>query len=134
MFEHHRPHPHVHVFALRSHRPIRRAVAGLGLILFGAGWLLREQGLISGEQLWLVGPAMLALGGVARIALARGARAVVHGLLALALAAYFAAIILHVGGLGFATTWPVLLIVAGLASIARAVFGRRGGACEEPNW
>jgi len=134
MFEHHRPHPHVHVFALRSRGPLRRIVAGLGLVLFGAGWLLREQGLISSEQLWLIGPAVLALGGVARIALARSAPAVVHGLLALALAAYVAATLLHVGGLSFATTWPVLLIVAGLASIARAVFGRRGGACEEPNW
>jgi len=134
MFEHHQPHPHVHVLRLRGHRPLRRAVAGLALILFGTGWLLKEQGLISGQELWLVGPAMLALGGVARLVFARSARGVVQGLLALGLAAYFTLTIEHVGGLTFATTWPVLLIVMGLASIARALFGRRGGACEEPNW
>lgn len=134
MFDHQRPHPHVHILRWQAHRVVRRLIVGTGLILFGSGWLLRGQGLITTEQLWLIGPALIALVGLVRLAVARDAVSVVRGVSALALAAYFALVISHVGGITFATTWPVLLIAAGLASIARAVFGRRGGACEEPNW
>lgn len=134
MFDHHHPHPHVHVLRLRGNRAIRRVVAGTALILFGSAWMLRNQGLITGEQLWLVGPVALALGGLAHIAFARHALGRVRGAMALLLAAYFALVIEHVGGLDFATSWPVMLILLGLASIARAVFGRRDDTCEEPNW
>jgi hypothetical protein len=134
MFDHHRPHPHVHVLRFRGHRAIRRAVTGTALILFGSGWLLHGQGVITREQLWLILPAVLAVGGLVRLAFARDAAAVVRGVLAVALAAYFTLVIEHVGGMTFATTWPVLLIAAGLGSVARAVVGRRDDGCEEPNW
>lgn len=134
MFDHYQPHPHVHVLRLRGNRAVRRVVAGTALILFGSGWLLRNQGLITSEQLWLVGPLAIALGGIAHLAFARGTGGVVRGVLALLLAGYFAVVIEHVGGITFGTSWPVLLIALGLSSIARAVFGRRDLACEEPNW
>lgn len=134
MFEHHRPHPHVHVLRYRGSRAIRRMVAGTAMILFGAGWLLRNQGLVSTEDLWLIGPSVIFVGGLLRLGYSRGAADMVRGVMALVLAAYFFVVIKHIGGLTFATTWPVLLIALGLASIARAVFARRGGACEEPNW
>lgn len=132
MFDHQRLHPHVHLLRWRHHRAIRRVVTGLALIVFGVGWLLKGQGLISREDLWLIGPAVIALVSLARMAFYRDAASVVRGVLGLALAGYFAVVIEQVGGLTFGTTWPVLLIGAGLASISRALFGR--GACEEPNW
>lgn len=132
MFDHQRALPHDHLLRWRHHRAIRRVVTGLALILFGVGWLLKGQGLISREDLWLVAPAVIAIGSLARLAFYRDAGSVVRAVLGLSIAAYLVVVIEHVGGLTFATTWPVLLIAAGLASISRALFGR--GAGEEPNW
>ncbi len=134
MFDYHRPHPRVHILRWRGHRMFRRLVTGTALILFGTGWLLRGQGLISGEELWLIVPAVIAMASVARMVFARDAGAVVRGVVGLGIAAYFVVAIEHVGGLTFHNSWPVLLIGAGLASLSRALPGSRGDAAEEPNW
>jgi hypothetical protein len=132
MFHYHRPHPHVHVLNLRGHRIVRRAVAGGALILLGVGYLLKGQGLISSNELWLIAPALVALSGLVRLVSAPGAASVVRALLRLAIAAYLVVVIEHVGGWTFAATWPVLLIAGGVATVTHALFSRR--LREEPNW
>ena len=132
MFHYSRPHPHVHVVRWEGHRAIRRVVAGSALILFGIGWLLKGQGLIGPDDLWLVAPAVIALSGLVRIVVAPGAASLAGGGIRFAVAAYLVVVIEHIGGWTLAATWPVLLIAAGLAMVARAVLGPR--LFQEPNW
>ena len=132
MFDYSRPYPHVHVLALRGHRALRRVVTGGALILLGAGYLLRGQGLISSADLWLIAPALIALSGVVRLLVQPGIVSGVRALLRFAVAAYLVVVIEHIGGWTLAATWPVLLIAVGAGQIAFVVFNRR--LREEPNW
>jgi hypothetical protein len=132
MFRYSRPHPYVHVLTLRGHRAFRRVFAGSALILLGVGYLLRNQGLITGNDLWLIAPALIALSGVARLVTAPGIVGVARAFARFAVAAYLVMVIEHIGGWTFNATWPVLLIAVGVAQLAHAVYGRR--LREEPNW
>ena len=132
MFHHSRPHPFVHVLALRGDRAIRRVVVGTFLVLLGVGTLLRNQGLISSADLWLAAPLVIALSGVVRLVLQPGLGSVLRAAVRFAIAAYLVVVIQHVGGWTLHSTWPVLLIAAGAGQIVNALFGRR--LREEPNW
>jgi hypothetical protein len=132
MFHYHRPHPYVHVLSLRGHRAVRRAVVGSALILLGIGYLLKGQGLISGNDMWLIAPVLIALSGAVRLVTAPGFVSIVRAFVRFAIAAYLVVVIEHVGGWTFAATWPVLLIAVGVATVTHALSGRR--AREEPNW
>jgi hypothetical protein len=132
MFHYSRPHPHVHLLSLRGHRIFRRIFTGTTLILLGAGCLLKEQGLISGQDMWLIAPAMLALSAVVRLVARPGVASVVGALVRFAVAAYLVVVIEHIGGWTFNATWPVLLIAVGIAQLGHAMFG--GRLREEPNW
>ena len=132
MFHYSRPHPYVHVLNLRGHRTVRRLVAGSALILLGIGYLLKGQGLISGNDLWLIAPALIALSGVARLISAPGIVSLVRALVRFAVAAYLVVVIEHIGGWTFDATWPVLLIAVGVAQLGHALYSRR--LREEPNW
>ena len=132
MFDHSRPHPYVHVLKLREHRPVRRVVTGGALILLGVGYLLRGQGLISSDDLWLIAPLLIALSGVVRLVTQPGLASAVRAVLRLGVAAYLVVVIEHIGGWTLAATWPVLLIAVGIGQIAHALFSHR--LREEPNW
>ena len=132
MFHYHRPHPYVHVLRLRGHRAVRRVVTGGALILLGIGYLLRQQGLISSNDMWLIAPLLIALSGVARLVVAPGVGSAVRALLRFGVAAYLVAVIEHLDGWTLAATWPVLLIAVGIGQVAYALCGRR--LREEPNW
>jgi hypothetical protein len=132
MFDYQRPHPHVHVLTRRGHRAVRRAVVGGALILLGVGYLLRDQGLIAGNDLWLIAPALIALSGVVRLVAVPGIVSVARAFARFAVAAYLVMVIEHIGGWTFNATWPVLLIAVGVAQLAHALYGRR--LREEPNW
>ena len=132
MFRYSRPYPHVHVLHLRGHRTLRRVFTGGALILFGVGYLLKNQGLISGAELWLIAPALIALSGLARLVAAPGAVNVVRAVLRLAVAAYLVVVIEHIGGWTFAATWPVLLIGVGGSMLGYELLVRRSP--QEPNW
>jgi hypothetical protein len=126
MFRHTHRHPPIHLAPLRAHRLLHRAVVGGALILFGIAFLLRNQGLIGPVDPWLLAPAAIALSALARIARRPDLSSLGEGAANLAIAAYLVVVIEHVGGWTFATTWPVLLIVAGVALVARALAGGRG--------
>ena len=132
MFHHSRPHPFVHVLALRGHRAMRRIVAGTALVLLGVGTLLRGQGLIATADLWLVAPLVIALSGVVRLVVQPGLGSMLRAALRFAIAAYLVVVIEHLGGWTLSSTWPVLLIAAGAAQIVHAFYGRR--TREEPDW
>jgi hypothetical protein len=132
MFRYSRPHPHVHIVRWHGHRAVRRFVAGAALILLGVGGLLKSQGVIAQDQLWLLLPAVIALSGVARLVAGRGVGDAVRGLVRLAIAAYLVVVLEHIGGWTLAATWPVLLIAVGVGIIGRALLA--GGLREEPNW
>jgi len=132
MFRYSRPHPHVHLLRMRGHRTIRRLFTGVVLILFGAGYLLKNQGLISGNDLWLIAPAAIALSGLARLIAAPGAVNMVRAVLRLAVAAYLFVVIEHIGGWTIAATWPVLLIGVGGSMLGYELLVRR--SFKEPNW
>ena len=130
MFDYQRPHPYVHVLTLRGHRAVRRAFVGGVLILLGVAYLLRGQGLISGDDIWLIAPLLIALSGVVRLVVMPNAVSFARALLRFAVAAYLVVVIEHLGGWTLAATWPVLLIAGGAAMVGHALFGRR----QEPNW
>jgi hypothetical protein len=132
MFEYHRPHRFVHIVRLRGHRVAHHLGWGGALIAIGVAWLLKGQGLISAHELWLIAPALLAMSGLARLAVGRDAHSVVHAVVRLAIAAYLVIVIEQVGGWTLAATWPVLLIAVGVVHVAHALFDRR--ARQEPNW
>jgi hypothetical protein len=122
----------VHVLTVRSHRTLRRVFAGAALILLGVGVLLKDQGLITANDLWLIAPALIALSGVVRLIAMPGLVSVARALARIAIAAYLVMVIEHIGGWTFNATWPVLLIAVGIAQLAYALYGRRPR--EEPNW
>ena len=132
MFHYSRPHPHVHVLRLRGHRTLRRLFTGGALVLFGVGYLLKNQGLISSSELWLIVPALLALSGVARLIAAPGAVNMVRAVLRLAVAAYLVIVIEHIGGWTIAATWPVLLIGVGGSMLGYELLVRR--SARESTW
>lgn len=132
MFHYSRPHPYVHVLSLRGDRALRRVFVGSALILLGVGYLLKGQGLITGNDLWLIAPALIALSGVVRLVTVPGVVSAVRALVRFAIAAYLVVVIEHIGGWTFNATWPVLLIAVGVAQLAHALYGRR--VREEPNW
>ena len=132
MFHYSRPHPYVHVLTVRGHRTWRRVFAGGALILLGIGVLLKDQGLITGNDLWLIAPALIALSGVVRLIAMPGLVSVARALARIAIAAYLVMVIEHIGGWTFNATWPVLLIALGVAQLVHALYGRR--LREEPNW
>jgi hypothetical protein len=104
---------------LRSH-----LVLGGALVAFGLAWLLRGWGVIGTEGLWLAAPAVLAWSGLVRIALDRGAASIVRATLRFAVAAYLVVVIEQLGGLTWASTWPVLAIAVGVATVAGAFLAR----------
>jgi hypothetical protein len=124
----HRRHRHVHVFDFRTRHPLRHVAWGGALIAVGVAALLRSQGLLDAHDFWLVVPALLAWSGALRLAFGRDARAVVQALVRWAIAAYLVIVIEHVGGWTFATTWPVLLIAAGVAKVVHALTWRARAA------
>jgi len=132
MFRHSDPLPHGHIVRWEGHRIIRRLTAGAALILLGIGSLLKGQGLITANELWLVLPGAIALSGVVQLVVCPSVGSAVGALIRFAIAAYLVVVIQHIGGWTFAGTWPVLLIAAGTAMVARALLGRR--LHEEPNW
>jgi len=132
MFHYRRPHPYDHVLRLRGHRAVRRVVTGGALILLGIGYLLRQQGLISSNDMWLIAPLVIALSGVARLVAAPGVGSAVRALLRFGVAVYLVVVIEHLDGWTLAATWPALLIAVGIGQIAHALCGRR--LREEPNW
>ena len=132
MFHYSRPHPFVHVLSVRGHRTFRRVFAGCALILLGVGYLLKGQGLITGQDLWLIAPALVALSGVVRLIALPGVISVGLAAVRFAVAAYLVVVIEHIGGWTFEATWPVLLIAVGVAKLVHALYGSR--MREEPNW
>jgi len=132
MFRYSRPHPHVHILRWHGDRAVRRVVAGAALILLGIGCLLKSQGLIGQDELWLLLPGVVALSGIVRLVAAPGVAGVVNALVRCAIAAYLVVVIEHIGGWTLAATWPVLLIAVGTGMVAHAMLG--GRTREEPNW
>jgi hypothetical protein len=132
MFRHARPHPHVHVIRWQALRAVRRVTIGAALILAGVATLLRSQGLITQDELWLILPGAVALSGVVRLVVRPGVASTIGALIRLAIAAYLVVVIEHIGGWTLAATWPVLLIAVGLGTVAHGLMGHRWH--EEPNW
>jgi hypothetical protein len=132
MFRHSRPHPHVHVVRWHAFRAVRRITVGAALILAGVATLLRSQGLITQDELWLILPGAVALSGIVRVVACPSVGSTIGALVRLAIAAYLVVIIEHIGGWTLAATWPVLLIAVGVGTVLHGVLGQRWH--EEPNW
>ena len=132
MFDSSRPHLSVHVLHWHGHRALRRVVTGGALILLGVGWLLRGQGVITSQDLWLLLPLLVAVSGVARLVARPGLLGAVGAVLRLGVAAYLVVVIEHIGGWTLAATWPVLLIALGASQVAYALLSQR--LRQEPNW
>jgi hypothetical protein len=132
MFRHSRPHPHVHVIRWQAFRAVRRIVVGAALILMGIGTLLKSQGLITQQELWLVLPGAIALSGLVRMVVRPGIASMIGALVRFGITAYLVVIIEHIGGWTLAATWPVLLIAVGVGTVAHGLVGQHWR--EEPNW
>ncbi|MBV8047326.1 MAG: hypothetical protein JO171_09245 [Paludibacterium sp.] len=88
-------------------------VFGLALIALALFYLLANLGHIEPVSPWTVIPAVIALGGLMHLFLARRAHQVLRGIFRLGVAAWLFACIEHVYGLTFRAGWPVLLILFG---------------------
>jgi len=128
MFHHERRYRFLPLAVVRIHH----LVVGGALLAFGVAALLESRGMLSRQELWLAFPAVVAWSGLVRLALGRSLRAFASALIRFAVAGYLVVVIEHLGGWTFASTWPVLVIAAGLGTIARAVLHR--DAREEPTW
>ena len=73
MFRHSRPHPHVHIVRWHAFRAVRRITVGAAFILMGIAALLRSQGFITQQEMWLVLPGAVALSGLVRMVARPGA-------------------------------------------------------------
>jgi len=132
MFRHARLHPHVHIVRWQALRAVRRITFGAALILLGVGSLLRSQGIITQDELWLVLPGVITLSGLVRMIARPGLASIVGALVRFAVAAYLVVVIEHIGGWTLAATWPVLLIALGTGTVAHGLLGQRWH--QEPNW
>jgi len=132
MFRHARLHPHVHIVRWQALRAVRRITFGAALILLGIGSLLRSQGIITQDELWLVLPGVITLSGLVRMIARPGLASIVGALVRFAIAAYLVVVIEHIGGWTLAATWPVLLIALGTGTVAHGLLGQRWH--QEPNW
>jgi len=127
----------VHVVRLhRGSRLARHLSFGGALVLVGLALLARQQGWLAGHDFALVIPAALAWSATVRLVLARDLAALGGALVRLALAAYLVAVLEHLGGWTFRSTWPVLLIAVGVLSVLRGLFEARrpGGTPEDATW
>ncbi len=132
MFRHSRRYPYAYVLHMRGRHVVRRTVWGGALIVLGIGYLLRNFGLIENVDLWLAVPALVAVSGVVRLFIEPGLMGLASALMRFAVAAYLVVVIEQIGGWTFLTTWPVLLIAAGVGMVARSLCRR--DVAEEPNW
>jgi hypothetical protein len=132
MFRHAHPYPNVHVVRWQAFRAVRRVTVGAALILLGIASLLRSQGVITQQELWLVAPGAIALSGLVRLVACPSVGSAIGAFVRFAIAAYLVVVIEHIGGWTLAATWPVLLIAVGLGTVAHGLLGHRWQ--EEPNW
>lgn len=104
-----------------------RLIVGLVLILIGAAWLLANLGVLEPFDLgryWYVLP--LVWGGL-RLALGPDADARRGGLWVVLAGVYGWVSVERIGGLGYATAWPIFAIAGGLLMALDALLGRRFG-------
>lgn len=115
------------------HELAHRIAWGGGLIAVGVLWLLHEgePGILgSAMDVFLIGPLLMAWSGLVTIVVERSPRAVVSGLTRLAIAAWLYVVFHQIGGWTFQNTWPVMLIVVGACTLAKALFDRHPTSLE----
>lgn len=96
---------------------------GVLLLAFGAGFLLMNLGIIDRSWLsdwWAFIPGVL---GVARLVMARSAKAVSEGVFMVILSAWFVVAVTGWRGFTWHNSWPIMLIAVGASAIAEAVAG-----------
>lgn len=111
----------------RTHRErLAHAVTwGGALIVIGVAWLLQGSDWFLPPGLWRDAlPALFAWAGLVSLALDHTARGLVRGVQQLAIAGWLYVVLNRIGGYSWWDTWPVLLVIAGLSIVARALFDR----------
>lgn len=100
----------------KTKRPL---LTGLLLIAAGLALLAHKLGYIDSLHAWLVAPAAIAIGGVIEL-LEFNLTGLLKGCANLMLAGWLYALLAHIPGWEGHTSWPILLMVAGLNVIAHA--------------
>jgi len=102
---------------------------GGALIVIGAAWLVQGDGWWVPPALWrVVLPALFGWSGLVTMLVDRSAWGVVDGLKRVAIGAWLYVVFNDVWGLTFMQTWPVVLVVIGLATVARGLLDREENA------
>ena len=107
---------------------------GVALIALGVGLMLAKAGVIPGAPAWSGGfgvwhglAALVVVSGLAKLFAATHSSHILRGLGRIAIGGWVLVCLEHVQGWSFANSWPVLLIVWGLATVATMVLSRRQG-------
>ena len=107
---------------MKTRKPFSANVLiGSFLVLAGAALLLENFGAIDIGPVWRFWPLILIGLGIARMSEAASRRDQGMGLWLLLLGLWFAVSILHVGGLTFTDTWPVLFIALGVSLLWKSL-------------
>ena len=112
----------------RAHGPRQRLAHALTwggvLIAVGVTWLVDGQDWFDARpHLWTLVPALLCWSGLVTMAVERTASSVVRGAVRLAIGAWLYIVFHGLWGWTLWQTWPAVLVVVGLAIVARGLVG-----------
>lgn len=103
----------------------RQIVWGLLLVALGVGLFLDQIGMFDIERLWHYWPLLLVLIGVNRMIGYPSARDFTSGLWTACVGAWLFAVFEGDYGLTFYNSWPVFIIISGVAMVLEPVVARR---------
>ena len=101
-----------------------RSLVGIVLILLGMTFLLMNMGMIEHVHVWHFWPLILIVIGLGKLLQPESGRVRWNGLWLVLLGAWFQMVTLHIYGLTYRNSWPVVLIIWGLIHVGRALAGQ----------
>jgi len=113
----------------------KQLVWGILFIAIGALVLMDRAGMVEFDldlaSVWRYWPVLLAMIGLTQIVPPTTPRYFLHGLWRIFFAAWWYVSFEHIWGLGFADTWPALLVVWGIGLVVRPLLERAFSANKE---
>jgi hypothetical protein len=118
--------------------PRKRVLWGLTLVAIGTAFLLDRIAFLDLSEMlgsqarwWHFIPLLVALGGAISVISATSARQAIKGVGTVAIGLWVFACLEQWGGLTFANSWPIVLIVWGVEMLLRGFLGPRCNAVNE---
>jgi hypothetical protein len=116
-----------------SYRRRRQAMWGLLLVALGTGLFLDQMGMFDIERLWHYWPLLLVVAGINRMIGFPSARDFTSGLWTACIGAWLFAVFDGDYGLTLYNSWPVFIIISGVAMVLEPVIARSLQSRESDN-